>query len=206
GPRDLARGPLRLRPRVALRRAGHRDGGGPRAVRGRPRHLRQLRGARPRARARLALRPPVAHRRRTRRARRGRSATRPHRRHGPRRRRSSPLRDADRQHLRGSDRVVGCEMGRRSRRAQPESATDRAVTPRLRGALRRRLLAWYRANRRDLPWRRTREPYAIWISEAMLQQTRVETVIPYWQRFLARFPDVEALATAGVDDVTALWA
>jgi A/G-specific adenine glycosylase len=80
------------------------------------------------------------------------------------------------------------------------------VTPRLRGALRRKLLAWYRAHRRDLPWRRTRDPYAIWISETMLQQTRVETVIPYWERFLARFPDVEALATADVDDVTALWA
>jgi A/G-specific adenine glycosylase len=80
------------------------------------------------------------------------------------------------------------------------------VTPRLRGALRRKLLAWYRAHRRDLPWRRTRDPYAIWISEAMLQQTRVETVIPYWERFLARFPDVEALATADTDDVITLWA
>jgi len=96
-------------------------------------------------------------------------------------------------------------MGRRSRRAEPEPS-GRELTPRLRGALRTKLLAWYRAHRRDLPWRRTRDPYAIWISEAMLQQTRVETVIPYWQRFLARFPDVEALATAGVDDVTALWA
>ena len=80
------------------------------------------------------------------------------------------------------------------------------MTPRLRGALRRKLLAWYRAHRRDLPWRRTRDPYAIWISEAMLQQTRVETVIPYWERFLARFPDVEALATADADDVIACWA
>jgi A/G-specific adenine glycosylase len=80
------------------------------------------------------------------------------------------------------------------------------VTPRLRGALRRKLLAWYLAHRRDLPWRRTRDPYAIWISEAMLQQTRVETVIPYWERFLARFPDVEALATADADDVISLWA
>jgi A/G-specific adenine glycosylase len=80
------------------------------------------------------------------------------------------------------------------------------VTPRLRGALRRKLLAWYRAHRRDLPWRRTRDPYAIWISEAMLQQTRALTVIPYWERFLARFPDVETLATADADDVIALWA
>ncbi len=80
------------------------------------------------------------------------------------------------------------------------------MTPRLRGALRGKLLAWYRAHRRDLPWRRTRDPYAIWISEAMLQQTRALTVIPYWERFLARFPDVEALASADADDVIAVWA
>jgi A/G-specific adenine glycosylase len=72
--------------------------------------------------------------------------------------------------------------------------------------LRRKLLAWYRKNRRDLPWRRTSDPYAIWISEAMLQQTRVETVIPYWERFLALFPDVEALATADADEVLGAWA
>ena len=68
------------------------------------------------------------------------------------------------------------------------------------------LLAWYRENRRDLPWRRTRDPYAIWLSEAMLQQTRVETVIPYWKRFLERFPDVASLAAAEQDDVLGLWA
>ncbi len=72
--------------------------------------------------------------------------------------------------------------------------------------VRRALLAWYRANRRALPWRETRDPYAIWISEAMLQQTRVETVIPYYERFLARFPDVESLATADLDDVLGIWA
>ena len=80
------------------------------------------------------------------------------------------------------------------------------MTPRQRAARRRELLAWYRANRRDLPWRRTRDPYAIWISEAMLQQTRVETVIPYWERFLERFPDVASLAAADTDDVIGLWA
>ena len=73
-------------------------------------------------------------------------------------------------------------------------------------ALRSDLLAWYRANRRDLPWRRTRDPYAIWLSEAMLQQTRVETVIPYWERFLARFPSVEALAEADLEAVYGMWA
>ncbi|HTF89443.1 MAG TPA: A/G-specific adenine glycosylase [Planctomycetota bacterium] len=67
------------------------------------------------------------------------------------------------------------------------------------------LLAWYRANRRDLPWRRTRDPYAIWISEAMLQQTRVETVLSYWPRFLERFPDVASLARAPEADVLGAW-
>ena len=72
--------------------------------------------------------------------------------------------------------------------------------------LRRTLLDWYRANRRALPWRATRDPYAIWISEAMLQQTRVETAIPYYERFLARFPDVQALAGADRDAVLGVWA
>ncbi len=73
-------------------------------------------------------------------------------------------------------------------------------------AVRRALLAWYRRHRRDLPWRRTRDPYAIWISETMLQQTRVETVIPYYERFLTRFPDVQALADAEPDEVMRHWA
>ncbi len=72
--------------------------------------------------------------------------------------------------------------------------------------VRRALLAWYRRHKRDLPWRRTRDPYAIWLSETMLQQTRVDTVIPYYERFLARFPTVQALADAEPDDVTRLWA
>ncbi|MDP6410876.1 MAG: A/G-specific adenine glycosylase [Planctomycetota bacterium] len=67
------------------------------------------------------------------------------------------------------------------------------------------VLAWYRRTRRDLPWRRTRDAYAIWISEAMLQQTRVETVRGYWTRFLERFPTVEALAAAEEAEVLALW-
>lgn len=71
--------------------------------------------------------------------------------------------------------------------------------------IRTALLRWYDANRRDLPWRRTSDPYAIWISEAMLQQTRVDTVIPYWERFLERFPTVEDLAEAPLDDVYAVW-
>lgn len=67
------------------------------------------------------------------------------------------------------------------------------------------LVAWFDRERRALPWRVDRDPYRVWISEAMLQQTRVETVIPYYHRFLARFPNVETLAAAEVDDVLALW-
>jgi len=60
-------------------------------------------------------------------------------------------------------------------------------------------------HRRDMPWRRSRDPYAIWVSEVMLQQTRVATVIPYFERWLARFPTVDALASAPEDDVLAAW-
>ncbi len=67
------------------------------------------------------------------------------------------------------------------------------------------LLAWYDRSRRALPWRGTADPYAIWVSEIMLQQTRVETVIPYYLRFLARFPSVEALAQAEIEEVLASW-
>jgi A/G-specific adenine glycosylase len=72
--------------------------------------------------------------------------------------------------------------------------------------IRRRLLAWYRKHKRDLPWRRTEDPYRIWISEIMLQQTRVAAVLPYYARFLARFPDVQALAEAPEQDLLAAWA
>jgi A/G-specific adenine glycosylase len=68
------------------------------------------------------------------------------------------------------------------------------------------LLTWYRTGRRDLPWRRTRDAYAIWVAETMLQQTRVETVIPYYERFLEHLPDVHALATTDLDEVLGLWA
>jgi A/G-specific adenine glycosylase len=67
------------------------------------------------------------------------------------------------------------------------------------------LLAWYRRHRRDLPWRRSRNPYHIWISEVMLQQTRVDTVIPYFQRFTEKFPTMEALAEAPEEEVLKLW-
>ncbi|MCY1033151.1 A/G-specific adenine glycosylase [Corallococcus sp. BB11-1] len=79
------------------------------------------------------------------------------------------------------------------------------VSPERLASLRGPLLSWYDRNKRDLPWRRTRDPYAIWLSEVMLQQTQVSTVIPYWERFLARFPTVEALAAAPLDDVLSGW-
>jgi A/G-specific adenine glycosylase len=69
----------------------------------------------------------------------------------------------------------------------------------------RRLLAWFQKNARDLPWRRTRDPYRIWVSEIMLQQTQVSTVVPYYERFLARFPAVAALAAADEQEVLRLW-
>jgi A/G-specific adenine glycosylase len=71
--------------------------------------------------------------------------------------------------------------------------------------LRRNLLRWYDSHRRNLPWRRTRDPYRIWISEVMLQQTRVQAVLPYYRRFLRHFPDVRALATAPQEQLLACW-
>lgn len=68
-----------------------------------------------------------------------------------------------------------------------------------------RLIAWYARGHRDLPWRATRDPYRIWISEVMLQQTRAQAVIPYYERFLRRFPTVQALAEASEEDVLAAW-
>ncbi|WP_010272725.1 A/G-specific adenine glycosylase, partial [Paenibacillus senegalensis] len=67
------------------------------------------------------------------------------------------------------------------------------------------LLAWYRRVKRDLPWRRSRDPYYIWVSEVMLQQTRVETVIPYFHRFIEKFPTLEALAAAPEEEVVKAW-
>lgn len=70
---------------------------------------------------------------------------------------------------------------------------------------RERLLTWFSESARSLPWRGTRDPYAIWVSEVMLQQTRVETVLRYWGRFLERFPTAAALAAASEDEVLSLW-
>src|SRR5262245_53698023 len=73
------------------------------------------------------------------------------------------------------------------------------------GEIRRRLLEHYDRHRRDLPWRGESDPYRIWVSEVMLQQTRVQTVIPYYKRWVERFPDVAALASADEDDVLRMW-
>ena len=69
----------------------------------------------------------------------------------------------------------------------------------------RALLAWYAEFARDLPWRNQRDPYAVWVAEVMLQQTRVETVIPYYENWMARFPTIDALASASPDEVLRHW-
>jgi len=87
---------------------------------------------------------------------------------------------------------------------QGEEVRKPPSTKRLR-AISRRLLAWFSANAREMEWRETDDPYRIWVSEIMLQQTRVETVAPYYRRFLALFPTVEALADASPDSVMKGW-
>ena len=71
--------------------------------------------------------------------------------------------------------------------------------------IRKRLLGWFHKYRRELPWRLNKDPYRIWLSEIMLQQTRVAAVIPYYERFLERFPDIRALAEAPEEEVLRLW-
>ncbi len=105
-------------------------------------------------------------------------------------------------------------MDRRAHRGQARGDARDALTRfvgatlerSLRDTIRRRLLAWYRRSHRDLPWRKSSDPYRVWLSETMLQQTRVETVVPYYERFLARFPDIESLAASDEEDVLRLWA
>src|SRR5689334_5614063 len=74
-----------------------------------------------------------------------------------------------------------------------------------RSRFRRKLLQWFEFYKRDLPWRATRDPYAVWVSEIMLQQTRVAAVAERYVEFMRRFPTVQALASAPLDDVLALW-
>jgi A/G-specific adenine glycosylase len=68
-----------------------------------------------------------------------------------------------------------------------------------------KIVRWYARHRRDLPWRKTKDPYAVWVSEVMLQQTQVDTVRPYYGRFLFRFPTVQSLAAASLDEVLKTW-
>ena len=81
----------------------------------------------------------------------------------------------------------------------------RKLSPRTLASLQTRLLRWFGHHRRDLPWRASRDPYRIWVAEVMLQQTRIAAVIPYYDRFLDRFPNVRALARARQQDVLKLW-
>jgi A/G-specific adenine glycosylase len=71
--------------------------------------------------------------------------------------------------------------------------------------LQQALIDWYLANHRDLPWRKTKDPYRIWVSEVMLQQTQVNTVLPYYQKFLRRFPDIKHLARRDLQEVLKIW-
>jgi A/G-specific adenine glycosylase len=81
-----------------------------------------------------------------------------------------------------------------------------AWTARTRPAIRRKLLDWFDRDQRDLPWRASRDPYRIWVSEVMLQQTTVAAVVPYFERFVAAYPTVTTLAAAAEQDVLRLWA
>lgn len=71
--------------------------------------------------------------------------------------------------------------------------------------MQKQLIQWYQQNKRDFPWRKDQNPYHIWISEIMLQQTTTETVIPYYERFLENFPTIEALASASLEEVYKMW-
>ena len=99
-------------------------------------------------------------------------------------------------------------MPRRSSVTRPDPGEERIrrALPAHAQAFRRRLLAWYGRNQRPLPWRKTRDPYAILVSEIMLQQTQVARVEDYWTRFLHRYPTVETLASASADAVHESWA
>ncbi|HEY5375030.1 MAG TPA: A/G-specific adenine glycosylase, partial [Polyangiaceae bacterium] len=85
------------------------------------------------------------------------------------------------------------------------AVTKKAVDSKTARAIGRALLTWYVGHRRDLPWRRSLDPYSVWVSEMMLQQTQVATVIPYFQRWMQRFPDVAALANAAESEVLHAW-
>ena len=72
-------------------------------------------------------------------------------------------------------------------------------------SIQKKLISWYGTHQRDLPWRRTHDPFAIWVSEVMLQQTQVKTVIPYYLKFMDAFPSVKDLAAADLEHVLKIW-
>jgi A/G-specific adenine glycosylase len=92
-----------------------------------------------------------------------------------------------------------------SRTATAPAQVTSAVSTKDLASFRRALLGWYDQHRRDLPWRETRDPYRIWLSEIMLQQTRVAAMLGHYRRFLERFPDVQTLAADSEDDVLVAW-
>jgi len=94
----------------------------------------------------------------------------------------------------------------RRRRVSPPAAADPPAPRRDAAAIARRLAAWFSRHRRDLPWRHDRDPYRVWVSETMLQQTTVKVVVPYFERFMRRFPTIGRLARAPIEDVLAAWA
>ena len=94
---------------------------------------------------------------------------------------------------------AGRSRVRRQDRTLPSRAEGDVAT------VREALLAWFDTHKRELPWRRSADPYAVWISEVMLQQTRVDVVIPYYRRWMERFPNLGALASADLDDILRVW-
>lgn len=96
-------------------------------------------------------------------------------------------------------------MSRKNRTAASASEIFSAIPPRQLATLRQKILRWYLSSRRPLPWRKTQDPYAIWVSEVMLQQTQTAKVLQYYETFLARFPTLAALAQAERDAVLKAW-
>ena len=88
----------------------------------------------------------------------------------------------------------------------PSAITPKPITEKRISSDREALIQWYRGVKRELPWRKDRNPYRIWVSEVMLQQTTVAAVVPYYERFMKRFPNLKALATASTEDVLEHWA
>ena len=105
----------------------------------------------------------------------------------------------------GQTAAASTSLSERRTEAIRSNPTSAVPNPNAVSDFPQRVLRWYRRHRRNLPWRQDRDPYRIWISEIMLQQTQVKTVVPHYERFLARFPDVASLARAREDDVVACW-